>query len=192
MTPEFVPRILDELDERNQQAPRVRAVDDETFEEHASDLLLDNTELGLREQVQNDAREVMRVAVRVSELVRDGIHEEVAAFHVQGLCELLEQFHRRALRNAARSIFAAVRLNGLNADVQDERVEQRNVVLGSRRECRRRCESESVDDVLAQVLGLTSLEVRVHFLTQRRRTEGVIRIGVDSRSLLNFRKQVHL
>lgn len=40
--PELVHRILDQLDERDQQAPRMRPVDDQALQQDARDLLLPN------------------------------------------------------------------------------------------------------------------------------------------------------
>ena len=75
MSPEVVSRILDELDEGDQQTPRMRPVHDQSFEEHARDLLLNDSELGFGEQVQDHAREVVRVAVRIAKLVCDRVDE---------------------------------------------------------------------------------------------------------------------
>lgn len=77
MRPKFVNWVFDELNEGDEQAPRVRPVHDESLEQHPGDLLLHGLGVGLREQVQQAAREVVRVAVRVAELVRDRVQEQV-------------------------------------------------------------------------------------------------------------------
>lgn len=41
VVPELVRRVLDQLDERDEQAPRMRTIHDETFEENARDLFLE-------------------------------------------------------------------------------------------------------------------------------------------------------
>lgn len=52
----------------DEQAPRMRSVDDESLEQHARDLLLHDLLLRLGEQRQQRAREVVRVRVRVAQL----------------------------------------------------------------------------------------------------------------------------
>ena len=48
--------------------PRVGPVDDETLKKDSGDLLLDCLLVGLREEVEKGAREVMSVAVRIPQL----------------------------------------------------------------------------------------------------------------------------
>ena len=59
LLPETIARVLDELDEGDQQAPRVGAVHDEALQQHARDLLHDERLLGLQENVQKHAAEVV-------------------------------------------------------------------------------------------------------------------------------------
>lgn len=75
--PKFVNRILDQFNERDEQSPRVRAVYDKSLEEHPGDLFLHGFGVGLGEQVQQATREVVRVAVRVAELIRDRVEKQV-------------------------------------------------------------------------------------------------------------------
>lgn len=49
--PEFVYRILDEFDERNEETPRMRPVDDKPLQKHPRDLLLYRFRVGFSEQV---------------------------------------------------------------------------------------------------------------------------------------------
>jgi hypothetical protein len=77
MRPELVDWVLDELNEGNEQAPRMRSVHNQTLEQHSSDLLLDCLRVGLGKQIQQGAAEVMRVAVRIPQLVGNRIQEQV-------------------------------------------------------------------------------------------------------------------
>lgn len=55
LRPEVVAWILDELDERDEQAPGVRAVHNESFNEDTRNLLLYQLMHGLREEVKQHA-----------------------------------------------------------------------------------------------------------------------------------------
>ena len=68
----------------------MRPVHDQPLQQHARDLLLHHLAAGL-EQEQQHTREVVRVVVRVPQLVRDGVQEHVATLGVQILRQLLEQ-----------------------------------------------------------------------------------------------------
>lgn len=50
--PELVYRVLDEVDERDQKAPRVRTVHDEALEEDPCYLFLNGFSVGLSKQVE--------------------------------------------------------------------------------------------------------------------------------------------
>lgn len=78
MRPELVDWILDELNEGDEQAPRMRSVHDQPLKQHSGDLLLNRFGVGLGEQVQQSAAEVMRVAIRIAQLVGNSIQEQVA------------------------------------------------------------------------------------------------------------------
>lgn len=56
---------------------------DETLQQDAGDLLLYHLRLGLGEQVQQNAAEIVRMLVGVPELVGDGVEEEVSPFGVK-------------------------------------------------------------------------------------------------------------
>lgn len=47
--PELVNRVLDQLDERDEKTPRVRAVHNQPLQKHPRDLLLHRLGVGLRE-----------------------------------------------------------------------------------------------------------------------------------------------
>ena len=75
--PEVVAGVLDELDEGNEEPPRVRPVDDQPLKQHARDLLLNGLRVGLREEREEGTAEEVRVAVGVAKLVGYGVEEEV-------------------------------------------------------------------------------------------------------------------
>lgn len=77
VAPELVHGVLDQLDEGDEETPRVRAVDDQPLEQHPGDLLLHGLRISFSEQVQQAAAEVMRVAVGVAQLIGDRVQEEV-------------------------------------------------------------------------------------------------------------------
>ena len=66
----------------------MRAVDDEPFEQDSRDLLLHHLRLGLREEVEKHAAEVVGVLVGVAELVRHRVEEKVPSLWVQFVREL--------------------------------------------------------------------------------------------------------
>lgn len=68
---------------------RVGAVNDEPLQQDAGDLLLHHLRLGLGEQVEQHAAEVVRVLVGVPELVRHRVQEEVATLGVQLVGQLI-------------------------------------------------------------------------------------------------------
>lgn len=67
---------------------RMGAVDDEPFQEDSRDLLLNHLRMGLREQVEQHAAEVVRVLVGVAELVRHCVEEKVPPLGVQFVRQL--------------------------------------------------------------------------------------------------------
>ena len=73
--PEFELWVLDELDEGDEETPWVRTIDDEPFQEDARHLLLDRFRVRLGEQIEQRAAEVVRVAVRIAQLVGNSIQE---------------------------------------------------------------------------------------------------------------------
>lgn len=76
--PELVNGILDEFYEGDEQPPRVRSVDDESLEEHPGDLLLHCLRVGLSEQVQKAAGEIVRVTIRIAKLIRDRVQKQIS------------------------------------------------------------------------------------------------------------------
>ena len=96
--PEIVPWVFDEFHERDQQAPGVRPVHDQPFQQHPGDLFLDDFVPDFRKQVQQHATEIMRVAVGVPQLVGNGIEEMVPSFPVQLGRQFLQQLHRDGVR----------------------------------------------------------------------------------------------
>lgn len=129
--PKLVGRILDELDERDQQAPRMRPIHDQPLEQHSGYLLLDGLGVGLGEQIEQGAAEVVRVAVGIAQLIGDRVEKQIAALRVEVDGEILKDVHVRRVgdrRHVGRVALAAYEGYGLGADVQDEGVHQLDVV----------------------------------------------------------------
>lgn len=116
--PELVRRILDELDERDEQSPRMWSVDNQALEQNSRNLLLqcesslvmvsdgrminDVTHLngfgvGFVEEVQQCTAEVVGVDVRIAQLVSDGVQEQVTPFVVQVDRQVLQDVHMRVV-----------------------------------------------------------------------------------------------
>lgn len=79
VTPELERGILDELNESDEQSPRMRAVHYQSLQQDSSDLLLDGLCIGLRKEVKEGAAEVVSVTVGVAQLIGDCIEEQIAA-----------------------------------------------------------------------------------------------------------------
>lgn len=105
---------------------------DETLEKHASDLLHDDGLLRLQEQIQKNTAEVVRVVVRVSELVGDCIEHVIATLSIKTSDQNLEYVHACVvLELGHHSSFGLELRDPLATDVQHGRVDERHVVLGS-------------------------------------------------------------
>ena len=76
--PEVISGILDELNEGNEQSPRMRSVHYQPLQENSSDLLLNGFSIGLGKQRQQGTAEVVGVAIGIAKLVGNGIQEEIA------------------------------------------------------------------------------------------------------------------
>ena len=68
LVPEVVLRVPEQLDERDECAPRVRAVDEESFQQHPSHDLSELIGLDLMEEVQHQGAEPMGVRVGVTQV----------------------------------------------------------------------------------------------------------------------------
>ena len=98
-------------------------------------MLLDGFGIGLGKEAEQDAAEVVRVAVGVAQLVGDGVDEQITSLRVQIDGQILEDVDvgRMADGGHGRSqSFRLDRLDGLRADVQHQRVQQRQIVSHSR------------------------------------------------------------
>lgn len=88
MIPELELWVLDKFNERDEQTPRMRAIDYEPFKQNPRYLLLDGFSVGLRKQVQQSTTEVMCVAVGIAKLVRHGIQEQVTTCNLTEMTKL--------------------------------------------------------------------------------------------------------
>lgn len=64
--PEFVAWVAEQLDEGDNQSPRMRTMDEEAFEQHGRDDFLELARVDLVEEVQHQRAEPVRVGIRVS------------------------------------------------------------------------------------------------------------------------------
>lgn len=133
--PKLVRRILDQFDESYEQTPRMRPVNYQSLEQNPRYLFLDGLGVRLRKQIQQRTREIVRVAVRISQLVRYSVQEKITSLCVEIDREILEYVHVRAVRDcrhAGGETFAPDVRYGLRSDVQDQGVHQRDVVTHPR------------------------------------------------------------
>mmetsp|Transcript_59972 Transcript_59972/g.147449 ORF Transcript_59972/g.147449 Transcript_59972/m.147449 type:complete len:234 (-) Transcript_59972:1164-1865(-) len=177
VVPEVVGRVLDELDEGDEEPPGVRLVDDEPLDEHARDLLAHDREVRcLLEQRQQHAREVVRVAVGVAQLVGDGVEEEVASLRVKVAAELPEHVHARVLGHGPLAL-PLVLADGVRRRVEHERVDERGVVArAGRRNILRIREEEPPLQRREEAGRPAALEKLVELCAQRRGGER-LRVG---------------
>jgi len=78
VVPELELRVFDKFDERDEKTPRMRSVDNQSLQQDSRDLLLDRLRVGLGEQVEQRAAEVVSMAVGIAQLIRDGIQEQIS------------------------------------------------------------------------------------------------------------------
>ena len=180
---------LDELDESNEQSPRMWSVNDESLHQHASDLLLDNFLRGLLEQEEEHAAVVVRVAVRIAQLVRNRVEEQVATLRIEIDRQETEELHGRLqveLGGGKSNLKQIPR-----ADVEYQGVDQRQVVATVR-------EASANENFIQESRGLLPrgrLEILVKALFQRevrRLGENVGEVGAETRELGDLGQQVNL
>jgi len=84
--PEVVGWVLKQLQKCNYQSPGMRAMDDQSFEQDAGDLLphirLVGFALDLAEKVKQQITEVVGVAVRVAQVICDRAQEKVSGLRL--------------------------------------------------------------------------------------------------------------
>ena len=78
VVPELELWVLDEFNERDEQTPRVRSVDNQPLQQHACYLLLNRFRVGFSEQIEQSTAEVVRVTVRISQLIGNGVQEQIS------------------------------------------------------------------------------------------------------------------
>mmetsp|Transcript_45539 Transcript_45539/g.96821 ORF Transcript_45539/g.96821 Transcript_45539/m.96821 type:complete len:203 (-) Transcript_45539:4056-4664(-) len=186
MAPELVLGVLDQLNEGDEESPGMGALGDESLQQHTRNLLLDAlVALGLIEEVECNAREVVRVAGRVSELVGDGIEAHIPAAIVQ-LHELLKDLHLRRAAETAGDLAVILLEAGkaLHADIEDERVDLGRIQLLLA------LLAEVGNHVIQKVRRMLVAEVAVQLVLEK--NEGGDNIGEDERALRDLRKLVNL
>ena len=83
MVPKLEVGVVDQFDESDEQAPGVRSVHYHSLEKHPRDLLLDMLRVGLGKQIEHHTAEVVRVVIRVSQVIGNGIEEQVTSWKTQ-------------------------------------------------------------------------------------------------------------
>mmetsp|Transcript_4058 Transcript_4058/g.16995 ORF Transcript_4058/g.16995 Transcript_4058/m.16995 type:complete len:526 (+) Transcript_4058:250-1827(+) len=119
MLPEPVAALLDQLDVRDEEPPRVRPANDEPLQQHAGQLLLDRVVASLLEEKQGCHGEEVRVGVGVAELVRNGAEQQVAPVRLEGVQQGAQEAKAGGRRHVdGRPAFAP---HSANSDGEDER-----------------------------------------------------------------------
>lgn len=78
VAPKFERWVLDELNESNEQTPRVRPVHNQPFQQDSRYLLLDSFSVCFGKKVEECAAEVVSVAVGIAQLVGYCIQEQIS------------------------------------------------------------------------------------------------------------------
>lgn len=131
MVPKVVPGIFYELYESDQKPPRVRSMNNESLQENPGDLLLHIFVVCVGEKVEQDAGKVVRVRVRVPQVVRDSRKKEVTPLVVEFVREIDENLKARiVLLQPLLPMGRFVVLWEMHADVEQQCVQQADVVIG--------------------------------------------------------------
>mmetsp|Transcript_25033 Transcript_25033/g.69879 ORF Transcript_25033/g.69879 Transcript_25033/m.69879 type:complete len:303 (-) Transcript_25033:2245-3153(-) len=191
VAPEVVARVLDELDEGDEQPPRVRAVDDEPLEQHPRDLLLHYLLPRLREEVQQHTREIVGVVVGVAQLVGDGIEQQIAALRVEVCRQALKDVHGGGVHHRGGARLPRLGGDGLDAHVQHQRVDERRVVAGTKRRLLLRRQQQPRAQLRQKGHWVPRLEVSVHLALELGRQQAAL-IRDDAGGLGDLREEVDL
>lgn len=189
--PELVRRVLDQLDKGDEEAPRMRSVDDQSFEKDPGDLLLYRLRIRFSEQIEERAAEVMRMTVRIPQLICYGVQKQVTALGIEVNRQILEDVHVGGMRDGGhvrRVTLAAYKRNGLRADVKHKSVHQLDVVAhpGLLRHLQIAAQLGQEGDRCA------CLQVGVEFLLKAQRLYRRREIGKDTWRVRNLLEHVDL
>jgi len=108
---------------------------DQSLKQHASDQFLNGFLIRFRKQIQQRAAEVMRMTVRISQLIDDRVEKQITSFVVQRHRQILKNVHVRRVRDrrhAGPLIVRLDRFDRLIADVQNDRVHQLHIIFVAR------------------------------------------------------------
>lgn len=83
MTPKAVVWVLDQLNKRDEQTPRMWSIDNQTLQQHTGNLLLCNILFAFHKQIQQDTAKVMCMTIRIAQLVRNGTQEQITTLQVE-------------------------------------------------------------------------------------------------------------
>lgn len=132
LLPESVARVLNKLNESDQQAPGVRPMNNQTLQQHSRDLLHNDRLLRLQKEVKQNATEVVRVVIRVAKLVCNGVQHIVASLAIQASKQHLKHVHTSiVLELRHHSSFVLKLGDSLATDIEHQRIDEGHVVLGA-------------------------------------------------------------
>lgn len=150
LLPEFIAGILDEFDEGDEKTPWVRTMNNKTLEQDTGDLFADQLILGLEEEVEEHAGEVVGLVVGEAEMVSDGVDGVITSLRFDGGCVggrggggggggggRVDGAIDQAFENIHGGVVLELRESTLELgntplpDVVDEGVDERNIVFGA-------------------------------------------------------------
>lgn len=107
---------------------RMRPMHNEPLEKDSCNLLFDCNILCLTEEEQHDTRIIMRMARGVAKLVGNSVQTDVASTVVK-FHQFLQNFHLRSVCESLRDLRILKSSYGLDAHVQNQRVDARGIHL---------------------------------------------------------------
>jgi len=133
--PELEGRVLDQLDEGDEQPPGMGSIHDQSLQQHPCDLFLNGLSICLSKQVEQAAGVVVGVGVGVPQLVGNAVEEQVPALSVHVHGQVLEDVHVAAVGDAAHTgavTLCSDELYGLGSNIHDESIDHGDVVSHAR------------------------------------------------------------
>mmetsp|Transcript_24713 Transcript_24713/g.51280 ORF Transcript_24713/g.51280 Transcript_24713/m.51280 type:complete len:218 (-) Transcript_24713:6658-7311(-) len=128
MRPKLVLGVFDQFNEGNEQSPWMWALSDETLQQNTSDLFLNSVVFSLVEEIQHDARKIMRVTRRVTELIRDSVEAQIPSMIVK-FHQLLKHIHFWRTPQATGNLIVLKPSKALDPHIENQRIDFRRVHL---------------------------------------------------------------
>mmetsp|Transcript_7292 Transcript_7292/g.17293 ORF Transcript_7292/g.17293 Transcript_7292/m.17293 type:complete len:211 (-) Transcript_7292:305-937(-) len=118
--------VLDELDECDQQSPRVRPVHNKPFQQNPRDLLFDDVAF-IQEQEEQRTAEAMSVRIGVPEVIGQSAQEKIPPFRVQISGKVRQDCQRGVRGHHVDTLLVC--LPNLDTQVKRKRIHQGNIIL---------------------------------------------------------------